>query len=251
MKLTLLPLLAIQRDLHTLPRGPERFKRYLETLTGGTDAIQVPLVGMNPMAKEHVTALIDELLSWDAEEVTELVLRKSATDFDFMVADLQFGLVLNDDLKGGWTNTYLSDYAQRFENHYDLRHGWALLPIWTSQVWSQDVLSLEIKKALYRSVYKFQHGLPKTLAQMIKQEGMASVYAGENLRLEPEMLAYTGWVIEAYLSSSHKPTCLACLFGDEAAASVGYPVLGLPEKAGFILAYQSLKEQNPLAALEI
>ncbi len=250
MKLNLLPMLEVQRDLHRLPRGPERFKSYIQTITGGKDEIQIPLVGMNPMGKEHVASLIDELMSWDAESFTQEILQELAPDLSFLSYELQLGLVLTDDLKGGWTNSILTDYAQRFENDYDLKHGWALVPIWTSQSWSKEGLRLAILTTLYRTLYKLRHGLPETLAEMLRQEGLASVFAGEILTLEPELLDYSKEVITPHLASAHKPICVACLYGDEAAASVGYSVLGLPEKAGFALAFYWAKEHEPLVALE-
>jgi hypothetical protein len=69
MNLTLLPLLRIQRDLHDIPRGMERFRAYLATMTEGSDDIVLPITGMNPMGKEHVAALLDDLLAADAEAI--------------------------------------------------------------------------------------------------------------------------------------------------------------------------------------
>jgi hypothetical protein len=250
MQLKLLPLLEIQRELHLLPRGKERFKSYIQTITGGKDEIQIPLVGMNPMGKEHVAALIDELMTWGAESLTQEILEGLAPDLSFLSYELQLGLVLTDDLKGGWTNTYLSDYAQRFENDYDLKHGWALVPIWTRQAWSKENLSREVQKTLYRTLYKLRHGLPETLAEMLMQEGLVSVFAEETLKLEPELLDYSEDVISPHLASAHKPICVACLYGDEAASSVGYPVLGLPEMAGFALGFHWARDHEPLEALE-
>src|SRR4051812_29048824 len=52
--LTHVPLLAVQRELYDLPRGMDRFRKYLGVMTGGTDDIVLPLGGMNPMGKHHV-----------------------------------------------------------------------------------------------------------------------------------------------------------------------------------------------------
>jgi hypothetical protein len=38
------------------------------------------------------------------------------------------------------------------------------------------------------------------------------------------------------LESTHQPTVIACLYGDEAAKELGYPPLGLSKNAGFQLA---------------
>ena len=71
MKLDYVPLLRIQRDLHDIPRGPERFRQYLRTILkkDGTDVALPPLVLMNPMGRDHVAARLDALLALDADGV--------------------------------------------------------------------------------------------------------------------------------------------------------------------------------------
>ena len=62
MRLDYVPLLKIQRDLYELPRGFERFREYLRTMTDPESGdLKFPLVAMNPMGKDHVTALLDAL----------------------------------------------------------------------------------------------------------------------------------------------------------------------------------------------
>ena len=68
MKLSLLPLLQIQRDLYAMPRGMERFREYIKAMTDPeTGDLSLPLVAMNPMGKDHVPALIDEYIALGAE----------------------------------------------------------------------------------------------------------------------------------------------------------------------------------------
>jgi hypothetical protein len=240
MKLELIPLLAIQRELHAIPRGFERFKAYIQTITGGTDDIVVPLVGMNPMGKEHVAALIETLLSWDAEGFAKKVLADLEKRLQRLKAELKVGLVLTDDLKGGWTNSYLTDATARFKAAYDFKHHWALVPIWTAQAWDAEKLGIAIAEEVYRTLYKKRHGLPGRLREMMQQEGLARLFAGNWESLEPEELEYSRELLETQLDSSHYPTCFACLYGDTAAAAVGYPSLGLPDRAGFIVAREQV-----------
>ena len=59
MKLSFLPLLHVQRDLYTMPRGMDRFREYIKTMTDPeTGDLALPLVAMNPMGQEHVPARI-------------------------------------------------------------------------------------------------------------------------------------------------------------------------------------------------
>ena len=72
MQLSFLPLLQIQRDLYSMPRGMERFREYIKTMTDAeTGDMALPLVAMNPMGKEHIPALIDEYLALGAEKIAD------------------------------------------------------------------------------------------------------------------------------------------------------------------------------------
>src|SRR4051794_10998733 len=76
MNLDYIPLLQVQRDLQALPRNYERFQEYLRTMTNahGDLGMLVPLLAVNPMAKEHVTAILDAYLALGADAIGAEVL---------------------------------------------------------------------------------------------------------------------------------------------------------------------------------
>lgn len=241
MKLELLPLLKTQRNLHATPRGPARFKAYLEAVTGGGNIIIAPLANMNPMGKEHVAELIDDLLAWNAEGVVAEVLAAAETrlgglEGTLSSVNLKVGLVLTDDLKGGWTNRYLTDMTQRFENAYDLERDFALVSVWTSQVWTANTLERAVLSTVYRTLYKKAYKLPVTLREMLRQEGLALHFARATPTLEPGDLVYSRAVLEPHLDAAEWAVILPCLYGDAAARAVGHPPLGLSANAGYAVA---------------
>jgi hypothetical protein len=70
MEFDFVPLLQVLRDLYAMPRGMERFQAYIHTMTDAdTGDLKLPLVAMNPMGRDHVPALLDELLALQADEV--------------------------------------------------------------------------------------------------------------------------------------------------------------------------------------
>ena len=127
MKLSLLPLLQIQRDLYALPRGFARFREYIKTMTDPeTGDLALPLVAMNPMGKEHVPALIDQYIALDAETIAQEAIdvwkagalapaSATAKAVAFQTQDYKVALVVSDDLKGGWTNRWASEFGHRIE----------------------------------------------------------------------------------------------------------------------------------------
>jgi hypothetical protein len=54
--------------------------------------------------------------------------------------------------------------------------------------------------------------------------------------LDDEELAYTRTVITPHHDAHDRATVIACLFGDTAANALGYPPMGLTERAGLALA---------------
>jgi hypothetical protein len=233
----LAPMVQTQRDLYDLPRGFERFRRYLATLTGGTDDIALPIVALNPMGKEHVAATLDALLAMDAEGIAAEAVAAARPRLAAVGGAIRTGLVVADDAGGGWTNRYFTDMAHRFDNAAMLKRGWSVALCWTSETSTPDAVRENVLATLYRTAYLLRHGRPRTLGEMMAQEGRAAVFAGVHL---PDGtagdLAAMRAIINAYRDTTAYPTVFACLYGDEAARSVGYAPLGLPAWAGFTLA---------------
>jgi hypothetical protein len=257
MNLELLPLLQTQRDLHAIPRGMERFRAYLATMTGGTDDIVLPITTMNPMGKEHVAALLDQLLAADAETVAAAAIAEAVRRLAHIPGDRQVALVVTDDLQGGWTNRYFSELPPPLEGDRPqakrraLR--WALVPIWTSETWPAEAIRAAVLSAIYSSAFVEQAGFPRTLGEHMTIAGLANTFAGaQPSPLDPEDLDYTAEVIRPYRDTHDYPTIFACLFGDAAARSVGYPPLGLSQRAGLALAHAEarLREVPPEATLQ-
>lgn len=231
-------LLQTQRDLYDIPRGRERFDAYLRTmLDPATGDLALPLVPMNPMGKEHVAALLDAYLALDADGAAEHALTGACDGYDDVTSSFRIGLVIADDLKGGWTNRYASEFSYRFETRPLRTRGWLLGVLWTSEAASLDLAVEDVRMAVHRAAYVERHGEARTLREMFAQEGFAAVRAGaQGPALDPDDLAYTRAIIAPLLDASDRPTVIACLFGDEAARELGYPPQGLSPRAGFALA---------------
>jgi hypothetical protein len=54
--------------------------------------------------------------------------------------------------------------------------------------------------------------------------------------LDQEEIEYTREAIRLHLDARDMPTAITCLFGDVAARSLGFPCLGLSNRAGLALA---------------
>jgi len=238
MKLSFLPLLQIQRDLYAMPRGMERFREYIRTMTDAeTGDLALPLVAMNPMGKDHIPALIDEYIALGAERIAQEAIDGATQTIEVASHEFRVGLVVSDDLKGGWTNRWASEFAHRIESAAITRRGFITGILWTSEPASADNVRDAILTAIYRTEYLQRHPPAKTVQAMLEQEGYAMARAGCTTPvLDEDDLAYTRGVIAPHLDAHDRATVIACLFGDAAANALGYPPQGLTDRAGLALA---------------
>jgi hypothetical protein len=243
MKLEFAPLLKAQRELYGMPRGWERFRAYLAAMIDPeTRDLKLPLSGMNPMGKEHVPALLDQYIALDAEgialrAVADAESRLASAQAEFKPAVFKVALVLSDDAMGQWTNRYTSEFNRRFGTRAYHRRGWIEAALWTSETPSAKLVREETLSAIYRAAYIERHGFARSLREMMAQEAFAMAMAGcDEPALNADEISYTREIIDPHLDTKDYPTIIACLFGDEAAHSLGYQPMGLGERAGLALA---------------
>jgi hypothetical protein len=238
MEFEYVPLLAVQRELYKLPRGWERFRAYLATMIDPeTRDLKLPLSGMNPMGKEHLPALLDALLAIDADGLAARAVAEAEASLAHIPGRFKVAGVVSDDLMGGWTNRYTSEFTRRFGTKAYYKRGWLEVGLWTSEAPSATTVRQRALETVYRAAHIHQHGFTRTMGEMLKQEGYAMAMANCTApTLAAEELDYTREVIAPHLDTKDQPILIACLFGDEAADSLGYTTLGLGERAGFALA---------------
>jgi hypothetical protein len=252
MKLEYVPLLRVQRELQGLPRNYDRFRQYLRTIVNpdGTGLELPSLLVMNPMGKDHVTALLDALLALDADGVAARALAEASARLEDEPGDFKVTLVIADDLMGGWTNRYAAEFTHRFGPDHArfksgmtrtlprwLEHFWITGILWSSEAASERAVREAILTAVYRMAYVQRHGPARTLRDMLAQEGYVMATAGcSGPVLDGDDIDYTREVLIPYLDAEDMRTAIECLFGDEAGRTLGFTPRGLSPWAGLVLA---------------
>jgi hypothetical protein len=211
-----IPLLQVHRELYSMPRGMDRFRAYLARMTGGTGDLALPMVAMNPMGKEHMLRAAEAWISAGAEDAAAAALRSSRVEGP---GRLRIGLVIADDVAGGWTNRFTTDFAHRFESGTLWQRDLGVGLLWASEPPSAERARDEVLLTAARASYERTHGLVRTLRDRLAQEHHALRVAG----LTPKPLPPA-----RYLDATDAPTLFACLYGDAAAESLGYSPLGVP-----------------------
>lgn len=245
MKLEFVPLLQLQRDLYRLPRGPERFRAYLQTMIDPeTEDPRLPLSAMNPMGKDHAPTLLDRYLAFDADGLAARAVAEAESRLSNVEGEFKVALVIADDAMGVWTNRYSSEFKARSGSKPLHKRGWITGTLWTSETPSEQATREETLTAVYRAAHIQQHGFAVTLREIMAQEGYAMAMAGRSKpSLDDDELEYAREVIAPKLDTKDYPAVITSLFGDVAAASLGYSPLSLSERAGFALALSDAQKR--------
>jgi hypothetical protein len=243
MRVTLTPILRELRAIYDQEGAMKRFRAYVALSVGEQHGEPLPLGVFSPMGQRQ-PAYLDALIAQDAEGSAERAGVEAASRLGALPDVYRMMLVVADVPHNGWTERHLTDAEWRFSDATDRLPGksaaagfdrWVTIQLWTDVDPTPEYVQLETLSALYRAAHQRHIGAPRTLAEMMRQEGRAAAFAGGCPELDADDLAYTREVIMPYLASAHFPTCFAAMYGDQAARAAGYPPLGLSACAGFAL----------------
>ncbi len=239
MPFCLLPLLDRMIDLYQQPRDIARFNAYLTTLTAkdGKD-LDLPIGVYNPMAREHVLARLQLMKQLGAEDQLAVEIRAINQRSDAPNETVQVGIGLADDLGGGWTNRYSTDYQHKFKTRALLVRRFCTPVFWTSEPFSPAQAVSRSREYLHRFIYQQQHGMPVTLADHIRQEGTVLRQSGPLVPVPPESLSVARSLFEENRHTDDYPFIFTFLYGDAAAATFGYRPIGAFANMGLAAAAQ-------------
>jgi len=238
MKLEYIRLLATQRDLYRLPRGPERFQTYLRTmLDPDSSDLRLPLSSMNPMAKDHVPRFLDLLAAMGVEEAGARATEEAAGPMAEEPGAFRVCLVVADDVSGGWTSRATAELAHFRGEPALASRGWITGLLWASETYGPAEVREEVLISIYRTAFIARRGPARTLRELLHQEGTVMRMAGaRNPALEPHILMKTREILAPRLDRDDPATMISALFGDAVARELGHEALGLPPRAGLALA---------------
>ncbi len=176
-----LPTIQSMLNLYEKPRTDERFQAYLKLLQGDSKGdLVMPIGGYNPMAKEGLVLKLKELQTLKAEQIMAEVL----TDINLQISDNQHpttfkvALNLSDDLQGGWTNRFTSDYDSKFKINALVNRQFCTPIFWSSEEFTEEVIKQRVAEYVFRTVYWLENPKPKTLKDCVEQEQFVAQKTG-------------------------------------------------------------------------
>lgn len=240
MPAKVLPVLGRMRDFYAQPRDFQRFEDYLRMLEGERPGdLGLPISGFNPMAKDHILPKIQALLDLDAEGIMGECIPDAAQALE-SVGDPALTLVLNlvDDLHGGWSNRYATEFQMTFEIQALVKRSFCTPVCWSSEAYHPDLIRQRTLQALFRSCYRLRHpGKLFTLADHLAQETYVAQQIGLPCPLHSQDQAFLRAYAHSHATTQDSSRIFNFFFGDNASRHLSYPTYGIPQDhAGFLFA---------------
>ena len=250
MKFQLKPILSEIKDLYSKPISTERFKEYISKLQGDTKGdLALPIGGFNPMAKEHILQKISELEDHKVETIMEETIKEFNTKLDASHSK-EITVVLNiaDDLKGGWTNFFSTDFDSKFKLNAFVSRKFCVPYFWTSESYSRELIKSRTLEYLNRTLYRLKNPQPKTLEEHLEQEIFCVTMEnnGNQIYKEANFKKMENYYLENKQSEEFD-RIFNFFYGDEGSESLGYKKYGIERPLGFEYAKQISKVRRTTA----
>jgi hypothetical protein len=237
MEFQLLPVIDVMVELYQSPINADRFTKYMKILQGNAPgSISMPVTYYNPMGKEPVLKKLLELKALHVEDV----MQETFTTINKMLAScdekkIQVSPALADDLGGGWTNRYTTDYDSKFNITDMFKRNFCTPLFWVSENYSVEKIKERTADYCYRAFYRSITPQPLTLKDHIKQEAFV---AGQNIFKKNEDPLKNFPTINSFYrdhkDSNSYPTIFNFLYGDSASKELGHSSYGVREEwAGY------------------
>jgi hypothetical protein len=237
MTFELLPILDLMLALYQKPRNFDRFQDYLKLLQGNTKGdMAVPIGNFNPMAKEHVVLKLTELKQLNAEAVMQQTLAGLTTALRTEDSETTFKVALGlaDDLAGGWTNRYTTDYDSKFKLNALINRHFCTPIFWSSEQYSVEIIQQRTLEYGYRTHYWLSHPKPVSLQDHLLQEKAVAKKMRPLTQMMPLDVKTLGFFYQTHQHSTDYPIIFNFFYGDSASEQLGYKALGIKEEmAGF------------------
>jgi hypothetical protein len=232
MTFEVVPLLHKMQELYQKPANFHRFKEYISMLIGDSDNdLQTPIGAFNPMAKEHILAKLEELIALEAEKIAQERLSEINQKFTNQNQNEHYKVFLNlsDDLKGGWTNHYTSDYDSKFKIHGLFSRKFCTPIFWTSEHYTKASISQRIAEYVLRTVYWTRKPKPITLKEHVEQEQFVIKHSPLLLTSTDFDWQATKQFFLAHQESDNYNLIFNFFYGNPASQSLGFATFGIKD----------------------
>ncbi|MEM7574694.1 MAG: hypothetical protein AAF433_17445 [Bacteroidota bacterium] len=240
MPFQLIPIIDRMLELYAQPRSAQRFEEYLAMLREHPKGDMVlPIAAYNPMAKDQVVGKLHELKELGAEKLMTETLSETNLQTEGEIDEPLIDVVLNlaDDLLGGWTNRYTTDYDSKFKIHAFVSRNFCTPFFWTSEDYSAELIQSRTRQYAFRTLYWLRKRLlrPRSLQDHLEQEIYVATHCPPAfMDHESGELDILRQFYQTHRASEDYSLIFNFFYGDAASQSLGFTTYGLSqETTGF------------------
>jgi hypothetical protein len=244
----LLPTLATMADIYRLPRDggatSSRFRRYVELVPGNR-----ALAAYNPMAGPHALETTEQLLTINAETVAIEAARETVNRCRYS-GGITLAVVLC--APGLWTDRLATEIEHRTAHR--LPPGYGLILHWTRESPTAEQIRREAIAETVRVMALAEYGTRESVRGLLHREGLAYALGGNPYGpvTAEDRQAVTD-AVEVLGTSEELSDKAGVLYGDAAAAALGWTQAGVAEHGGYRWAVEQaerlIREDGAPAAL--
>ena len=224
----LVPTLAAMAEIYRLPReggaASPRFKRYLELLPRLYE-----LAAYNPMAGPHALETTEQLLALDAEAVA-LEAATEAASLCSYPDTITLAVILC--APGAWTDRLGTEIPHRTARRPPSGRG--LVLHWTRETPTAEQIRREAIAEAVRVMAVAVLARGESVASLLHREGLAYAIGGNPYGpVTAEDRHAVGDAVDVLGASAEMGDMTAVLYGDAAAAALGWTPVGIAEHGGY------------------
>jgi len=224
----IVPTLAAMAEIYRLPReggsASPRFKRYVELVPR-----LYGLAAYNPMAGPHALETVEQLLAVDAERIS-LEAASEAADRCGYREPIALAVVLC--APGLWTDRLASEIQHRTVGRPPCGRG--LILHWTRETPTAEQIRREAIAEAVRVMAVALRVDHESVSSLLAREGLAYALGGNPygpMTAEDEHAVRDA--VDVLGASEQISDMTAVLYGDAAAAALGWTSAGVPEHGGY------------------
>ena len=227
-QIELVPTLATMADIYRLSReggaASPRFKRYVDVVPRNH-----ALAAYNPMAGPHALETTEQLLAVNAEAVA-LEAVNDVVDQCHYSERITIAVVLCSP--GLWTDRLATEVEHRTAHRLPSGHG--LVLHWTRETPTAEQIRREAIAEAVRVMAIAEHGTRESVRSVLHREGLAYALGGSPYGpVTEEDRHAVGDAVAVLGASEELGDKAAVLYGDSAAAALGWTQTGVAEHGGY------------------
>ncbi|MDB4913446.1 MAG: hypothetical protein JWM95_1090 [Gemmatimonadetes bacterium] len=206
--------------------GPasERFTAYVARVEH-----EYGLVGYNPMAGPHALEAVQQLLALDAEAIAFEAASEVAARCGYGDA-IMLAIVLASP--GMWTDRLSTEVQHRTVAKRTAGRGFIYQ--WTREQFDAPSVRRESAAEAVRVMWTATHGAARTVRAVLAREGLAYALSSNPYGdATPDDTARVEEALAVLGESTELSDIAGVLYGDPACDAHGWPLLGIPEYAGY------------------